>query len=156
MKQTDKDVRIVRRRLTALVNQQVSLQLEIDEIDLLLKCSQQDMMAFAERIENLSWTRQAIEEVVMLELKDDRHLWDGTGRMGKEDRKAWEKFVEENWTGPPRWKPRATEAHEESDSFVAGSLEGSNVEDAGQEILQNDDKVVPVVDDEDNEDSIYV
>jgi hypothetical protein len=156
MGQTDRDVRVVRRKLTGLGNQQVYLQGEIDDVRTLLKYSSRDMMASTRSIEKLSWTRQAIEEVVMLELKDDRHLWDGTWQMDEKDGEAWQQFVKENGTGPPRWRPKVSNAFVESDSSsIASSLENSDTEDAKtarEELLQNGvgDNGVPMVNDEDD------
>lgn len=160
MGQTDRDVRVVRRKLTGLGNQQVYLQLEIKDINALLKYSRKKMMASTKRIKKLSWKRQAIEEGLMLDLKDDRHLWDGTWQMDEKDVETWQEFVKENWTGPPRWQLEVTEAFVESgSSSIASSLEDSDVEaakTAREELLQNGDNGVPVIDDEDDEDSIYV
>lgn len=97
-KQTDHDVRVVRRHLTALFNEQASTRDEVDEAKALLAHTQGLLEACSSSIDYLSWRREAIERTVLVRYKCNRFLWDGVANMSDEDGMRWATFVNTAWT----------------------------------------------------------
>ena len=97
-KQTDHDVRVVRRHLTALFNEQAATRDEVDEAKALLAHTQGLLETCSSSIDYLSWRREAIERTVLVRYKCNRFLWDGVANMPDKDGMRWAGFVNKAWT----------------------------------------------------------
>jgi hypothetical protein len=89
-------VRFVKRQLTGLVNDGITIRDEVDEAEMVLGRVMSVANEISGDIREIAWIRHKIEFDVLRELKHDRTLWDGTRVMADpKAKKKWEGFLKE-------------------------------------------------------------
>ncbi|KAF9469982.1 hypothetical protein BDZ94DRAFT_1243682 [Collybia nuda] len=81
----DKSVRLVKREITRLIDEEVAIREAVYETELLMAQAMSIANEIAKDIREISWMRYCIETDVVYELKHDQALWDGTRLMSDED-----------------------------------------------------------------------
>ena len=91
-----KDVRLVKRELTKLVNGAAEIRVELAETRMLIEYMKTEVMQrAADQLALVGWINFATEARVLRQFKRNRKLWDGTPFMQPEPKQAWKGFLNE-------------------------------------------------------------
>jgi hypothetical protein len=91
-----KDVRLVKRELTKLVNGAAEIRVELAETRMLIEYMKTEVMQrAADQLALVGWINFATEARVLRQFKRNRKLWDGTPFMQPGPKQAWKGFLDE-------------------------------------------------------------
>lgn len=91
-----KDVRLVKRELTKLVNGAAEIRVELAETRMLIEYMKTEVMQrAADQLALVGWINFATEARVLRQFKGNRKLWDGTPFMQPGPKQAWKGFLNE-------------------------------------------------------------
>ena len=91
-----KDVRLVKRELTKLVNGAAEIRVELAETRMLIEYMKTEVMQrAADQLALVGWINFATEARVLRQFKRNRKLWDGTPFMQPGPKQAWKDFLNE-------------------------------------------------------------
>jgi len=91
-----KDVRLVKRELTKLVNGAAEIRVELAETRMLIEYMKTEVMQrAADQLALVGWINFATEARVLRQFKRNRKLWDGTPFMQPGPKQAWKGFLNE-------------------------------------------------------------
>ncbi|KAE9411603.1 hypothetical protein BT96DRAFT_1011385 [Gymnopus androsaceus JB14] len=95
---TQKELRVVLKKLKDYPNQRIDLKVEIDEAEMMLKCANAVYEQTEVELTEMKWFRYIVEEDVLRHQKQEPTLVDGTEKLGKESSKgkAWKEWLAAN------------------------------------------------------------
>ncbi|KAH7910982.1 hypothetical protein BJ138DRAFT_1151649 [Hygrophoropsis aurantiaca] len=89
----ERDVQLVLRQFTTLVNETPEIEKLIRETEMLTDRAAAIMQSVEPRVRSACETRQRLEEDYLGKLKDKRERWDGTAFMDTKHRRRWIKHL---------------------------------------------------------------